>query len=331
MIAPTSELRFKVLEEQFGTYSQYKLLDSKTGEYVTILPHLGGSVNDMALEHKNKLIRILDGYTSVDDIKKNLESSFKGSNLFPYPNRIADAKFPFQGKDYVLPMNFPHEKNAIHGLVYKKNFDVVAHENGEIGCKLFVKYLVDTMIEGYPFNYLLEINYNLDSERGFECTTKISNLDDRHIPFGHGWHPYFIIGDSSINDLWMQFPAEEILEVDERGIPTGKSENYAKFNQLSQIDKTELDSCFLLEDSDQPAEILIVNDSRDFGYKIWQERGINKYNYLQIYTPPTRKSIAIEPMTCAPNVLNNGEGLIVLLPLERITISWGIKKLELNN
>jgi aldose 1-epimerase len=325
-----SEFRFKILEEKFGAYSQFKLFDSQTSEYVSILPHLGGSVNEMVLNHQDQLIPIIDGYKSEKDVNENLETSFKGSNLFPYPNRIADARFSFEGKDYELPMNFPHEKNAIHGLVYKKNFNVIEQESGEIGCKLFIKYMVEEKIEGYPFNYQLEITYKLHAEKGFECETKISNLDDQHIPFGHGWHPYFITGKSSINDLWLQFPSDEILEVNQRGIPTGKSEKYTNFNQLQQIAQTELDSCFLLEESEKPAEIHIVNRTKNFGYTIWQERGINKYNFLQIYTPPKRKSIAIEPMTCAPNVFNNGKGLIVLSPLERVSVSWGIKRFSVN-
>ncbi len=321
-----SELRFKVLEEEFGAYSLYKLLDSQTGEYVSILPHLGGAVNDMVLNHNDKLIPIIDGYKSEEDANENLGSSFKGSNLFPYPNRIPDGKYSFEEVDYELPMNFPDEKNAIHGLVYNKNFEVIAQESGQIGCKLFIRYLVDKLIEGYPFNYLLEISYYLNADKGFECTTKISNLDDQHLPLGHGWHPYFIIGDSTINDLSLQFPANEILEVDQRSIPTGKTEKYSNFNLLKPLKATEFDSCFILEPSDQPAEIQIVNEKLDFGYTIWQERGVHKYNFLQVYTPPARKSIAIEPMTCAPNVFNNMNGLIVLSPQERITISWGVKR-----
>ena len=326
MDQPT-EFRFKVLEEQFGTYSQYKLSDSKTGEYVSILPHLGGAVNEMTINKDGRSISILDGYKSIDDVKQNLESSFKGSNLFPYPNRIADAKYSFEGNDYTLPMNFPHENNAIHGLVYKRHFDVIEHENGDIGCKFFIKYMIEEGTEGYPFKCMLEISYKLHIDKGFECTTKIMNMDDRHIPFGHGWHPYFLLGDSTIDDLWLQFPAEHKLEVDQRGIPTGSSEKYSKFNKLNQIKDTALDSCFLLENTDQPAEIILLDKTLGTGYTIWQQRGINKYNYLQIYTPPARKSIAIEPMTCAPNVFNNGKGLISLSPLEQVSISWGIRKL----
>ena len=57
---------------------------------------------------------------------------------------------------------------------------------------------------------------------------------------------------------------------------------------------------------------------------MWQEAGPGAYRYLQVYTPPGRESIAIEPMTCAPNAFNNGMGLIRLDPGEAFTASFGI-------
>jgi aldose 1-epimerase len=39
-----------------------------------------------------------------------------------------------------------------------------------------------------------------------------------------------------------------------------------------------------------------------------------QYPYLQIYTPPHRKSIAIENLTSAPDSFNNGIGLLIIEP-----------------
>ena len=36
--------------------------------------------------------------------------------LFPFPNRIRDGQFTFDGRDYQLPINGPNGKNAIHGF-----------------------------------------------------------------------------------------------------------------------------------------------------------------------------------------------------------------------
>lgn len=322
-----SELRYSITKEKFGAYTAYKLCDSKTGEYATILPFLGGSVNELVLNNKGKLVNIIDGYSSIEDVNQNLGSTFKSSNLFPYPNRIADAAYDFEGEMYRLPMNFPDENNAIHGLVFDKEFDVIQEENGALACQLILRYISDGTSEGYPFKFLLEISYRWTEENGFECTTKISNLSDSSIPIGHGWHPYFKAGSESINSLSLQFPATEVLEVDDRNIPTGKSFSYSGFNSLKAVADSQLDHCFRLDSTKEKAEILIVNDENKLAYKIWQTTGIHKYNFLQVYTPPSRTSIAIEPMTCAPNAFNNEDGLIILAPGERISVLWGVSKL----
>jgi len=44
--------------------------------------------------------------------------------------------------------------------------------------------------------------------------------------------------------------------------------------------------------------------------------------FLQIYTPEHRNSIALEPMTCVTDALNNGIGLEALDP--RQTWEWSI-------
>jgi aldose 1-epimerase len=54
------------------------------------------------------------------------------------------------------------------------------------------------------------------------------------------------------------------------------------------------------------------------------------YQFLMVYTPDAipdasrRRSLAIEPMTCAPNALRSGDGLIVLQPGQSTSATWGI-------
>jgi aldose 1-epimerase len=318
--------RFVITKEKFGTYSLYRLQDNKTGEYVTILPEFGGSVNSLVLKQNEELLNIIDGYHSVEDITKNLITSFKGSNLYPFPNRIEGGKYAFKGHTYHLICNFPQENNAIHGLVYDKVFELISKEDGDFACNLILRHITTETISGYPFENMIEIHYKWDEQNQFECTTKITNLSDGSMPVGQGWHPYYTAGNVSVDELYIQFPSKEILDLNEKGIPTGKKSLYKNFNSLSQLGKTNFDSCFVLDSESENAEITIENRKENITYKIWQQTGINKYNYLQVYTPPSRTSIAIEPMTCAPNAFNTGDGLIVLAPQERISFVWGIKR-----
>src|SRR5438445_12751518 len=53
------------------------------------------------------------------------------------------------------------------------------------------------------------------------------------------------------------------------------------------------------------------------------------YLYLMVFTGDTlpdggRRSVAVEPMTCAPNAFRSGDGLIRLEPEQTHTGTWGI-------
>ena len=45
--------------------------------------------------------------------------------LFPFPNRIRDGRFAWDGKEYRLPTNDPAGKNAIHGFACRRPWRVV--------------------------------------------------------------------------------------------------------------------------------------------------------------------------------------------------------------
>jgi len=173
----------------------------------------------------------------------------------------------------------------------------------------------------------MKIVYSLDQSGGFVCKTEVTNIGSSPMPYGHGWHPYFKLGSHKIDELMLQFPADKNYKVDKRNIPTGETVPYHKFNTLAPVGTTKLDDCFILSAEKSVAETIITDGSGNNGYRIWQENGKNNYNFLQIYTPPHRMSIAIEPMTCAPNAFNNKNGLIVIPPGNTISIDWGIKKL----
>jgi aldose 1-epimerase len=62
--------------------------------------------------------------------------------------------------------------------------------------------------------------------------------------------------------------------------------------------------------------------------KLWADE---HYRFLELYTgdtqPPDkrRRGLGVEPMTCAPNGLRSGDGLLELDPGQTITTRWGIQ------
>lgn len=319
-----STQRFDVLKEKLGSLITYRLQDNESGEFVSILPFLGGSINRLVLHRNNEFIDVIDGYTSIAEIEETLTNSFKGCSLFPFPNRVAQGSYIFEGTKYHLSLNFFHENNAIHGLVYDKEFVVLRREGGDFECVLVLCYQASGGLKGYPFKFRLQQKYCLSENSGFACTTTVTNLSPSTIPIGHGWHPYFKIGTGRIDGLYLQMPAKAAFSVDQQGIPTGKTVGYQKFRNLTEIGNTTFDDCFRLDTNGHRAEVILSHLTKALQLKIWLETGRNKYNYLQLYTPPSRLSIAIEPMSCAPDAFNNREGLVILSPAESLSLSWGV-------
>ena len=55
-----------------------------------------------------------------------------------------------------------------------------------------------------------------------------------------------------------------------------------------------------------------------------------RFGWAMVYTGDTlaaddqRRAVAVEPMTCPPNALRTGEGLVSLAPGERLELAWGL-------
>jgi aldose 1-epimerase len=50
--------------------------------------------------------------------------TFTGDLLAPWPNRIRDGKYSFNGVDYVAPLNEAERGNNLHALIFDKEWSV---------------------------------------------------------------------------------------------------------------------------------------------------------------------------------------------------------------
>jgi aldose 1-epimerase len=73
---------------------------------------------------------------------------------------------------------------------------------------------------------------------------------------------------------------------------------------------------------------VLSDPGSDRAVTLWQDES---FPYLMVFTgdtlpePHRRRGLAVEPMTCAPDAFNSGDGLLVLAPGETFTGSWGIE------
>ena len=132
--------------------------------------------------------------------------------------------------------------------------------------------------------------------------------------------------------LHLRAPGRTMLKADGRGIPVSavpvEGTEY-DFREPRPIGATKLDHAFtdLERDHDGLARVdLREMDSGDT-LTVWLGES---YRYLQLFTGDPlpdvdRRSLAVEPMTCAPNAFRSGDGLLVLEPGESATATWGIQ------
>ncbi len=283
----------------------------------TILPQYGGMLNSLKHLSARGSTEVIYGYPDTDSIANFIWKDFRNVKLSPFPNRIKDGKYSYAGEDYQLEVTMPAESHAIHGFLLDRPFHVAYQSETE----LVLHYIYNGKTQGFPFPYQIELSYELvDNE--LTCETTIINMGKEALPIGDGFHPYFQIGDS-INELFFQLPKVELLEIDDRMIPSGEKGSFDNFNKRAKIGNTELDSCFLIKQAPGKASTFLSDG--ELTLELWQETGDGLYNYLQVYTPPHRKCIALEPMTCPPDALNSKEALIELIPDGEVTFAFGIK------
>lgn len=289
----------------------------------TIIPYFGANVRSLQWQNaQNEWIDLLDGYTQKSDLEAH--TYFKNSKLAPFANRVAAGQYIFEGQTYQLPINETLRQHALHGFVWQMPFEIVAQNSHSDTPFIDLKMRYDpsdksinsnnSYYKGYPFSFELYITYRI-SEKGFSCQTNLLNIGKQTLPYTDGWHPYFKLNTPTINTCSLELPPVAQILTNENLIPNGKFAIFAAYAQPTIIDNALFDTGFFLLNShsrgvDEVIHTTSIYDSNNaIKLTLWQN---NAYPYLQIYTPPHRQSIAIEPMSGAANAFNNGQGLLVL-------------------
>lgn len=294
---------FTHTQEAFGQFVVHHIKNSKTNTGFSIVPGQGGVVLDIQFAGTS----VLDGYQTP--IELDLKNWGKSALLYPFPNRLKDGQYQWDGYTYQFPINDRQTENALHGLGLSKAMNIskviTADHSGTITCQ----YTSKGEEEYYPFLFQFSATFTI-TEDHFEVELSVLNQDVEAIPFGYGWHPYFNL-DDKIEDTLLSLPPLDLVGIDQRMIPTGKRYAYEAFLESKAIGATVLDNCFATQPNEDN-KIHIQLKGRKGTLDYWQENQAGAYAFVQLFTPPTRTSIAVEPMTCNVDAFNNQEGLIKL-------------------
>lgn len=251
----------------------------------------------------------------------------QGQVLIPFPNRIDQGSYVFNGVTEQLPINEPARMNAIHGLTRWMNWNAAEQRSDSVTMALILHGH-----EGYPFVLSLQETYTL-TDSGLVVQTAVQNIGTSAAPYGHGHHPYLTVGTTFINPDLLQLPARKYFTTNSRLIPILPAVPVAgtpfDFRTMHAIGTVQMDTGFtdLIFDPDGFARVRLVAPGGHPSVTVFMD---SNHQFLQVFTGDAlpasvaRHSIAIEPYTCAANAFNNGLGLRVLQPGESFKTVWGI-------
>lgn len=288
------------------------------GDQRAVIVEVGGGLRAYSAAGRD----ILDGYR-IDE----MSSSGRGQVLIPWPNRIEDGAYEFDGQHHQLPIDDPEEQDAIHGLVRWAAWSVGEREPHRV----VMEHRIHPR-PGYPFSLVVSVEYSL-AEDGLTVGTTATNVGARACPYGCGAHPYLTAGTEKVDSTLLRAPGRTVLLSNERGIPVDTEsveETEYDFRRGKRIGATKLDHAFtdLERDEDGLARVSLRDPDGSRELTLWVDESCR---YLMLFTGDpladvNRRSLAVEPMTCPPNAFRSGEALIRLEPGSSYTSSWGIDR-----
>jgi aldose 1-epimerase len=305
-----------VIESTFAPSGrQYEI---SAGDQHAVVVEVGGGLRTYRIGD----VAVLDGYGTDE-----MCTGAHGQPLIPWPNRLGDGTYTFDGNRYTVPLTEPDKQNAIHGFLRWRNWESLEHTTSRV-----VVGTVLHPLSGYPFGLDVRVAYELRAE-GLEVTISATNIGPRPAPWACGAHPYLSAGGGLLDDCTLEFTAGIRIETDdERQLPTGEvpvGGTPYDFSTPRTIGAQAIDHAFadVARGADGRAHVLLTGVD---GHRreLWCD---DSFPYLEIYTGDTqeevrrRTGLGVEPMTAPPNAFASGESVVRLEPGATVSHVWGMR------
>ncbi len=220
--------------------------------------------------------------------------------LFPFPNRIRNQEFTFQGRAYRVDV-------AQHGFVRQRAWRVT--DNGAtddagawLTCEFSAEDYAGEILTQFPFPFRAVLTYRLQGGR-LTLDFTATNTGTSDMPAGFGIHPYFCWPEHSR----IQIPAQRRWELT-NSLPTGRRVELEADYDLRQLTDTgglQLDDIYTDATPDADGLTRCHLTDEDAGTAIVVEFSASNLPHIVVYTAPApRRALCIEPMSCPTDAFN---------------------------
>ena len=150
-------------------------------------------------------------------------------------------------------------------------------------------------LAAFPFPHTVDVDARLDG-RGLRLTTVVEPTTRTAVPISFCWHPYLQLPAGRRTDWVLRWPKCDHVEVDEHIMPTG-----ARTPQPAErgTDRTP----HVRRSLRTRAGPTLLGRGRGRALHLTFD---GNYPFGQLYVPPRREFIAIEPMTATIDALGTG-------------------------
>ena len=275
------------------------------GGYRAVVTESGAALR--VLDHEGR--PVVDGF-GEDEMSRG----GRGQLLMPWPNRIRDGRYSYDGRSLQLGLSEAARGNASHGLARWAAWTLEEHSPASVS--LTYRLMAQS---GYPWTVDLHVLYDLSAD-GLTVTQTATNLSSSPAPYASGAHPYLTVGAGPVAGWELTLPASTRLVVDEQLIPVGEEPvdgTAYDFRVTRPLRDTVVDSAFgdLDRDENGVATVEVRAPETGDAVALWVD---DRHHWLQVYTAeqdsPPRQALAVEPMTAPPNAFASGRDLITLAP-----------------
>lgn len=287
----------------------------RAGGYAAEIATVGASVRSLTADGRDLVVPFAE-----DEVRP----LYRGAVLVPWPNRVVDGRYTFDGTVQQLPLTEPDRGHALHGLGCWSDYRVVARSTAGVTLETAI-----VAQAGYPHPLRVEAEYRL-SEHGLDTRITTTNSGADRAPYGASGHPYLVAGPGRVDDWTLELAADQVLEVDpERLIPQGihpVAGGPFDFGAARRIGDLFIDHAFTGLRAHRARVVAADGHGTELRWDAVAP-------WVQVHTADRpepeyhRAGLAVEPMTCPPDAFNSGTDLVVLEPGESHTLAWTIAAL----
>lgn len=245
-------MNMPVRKNSFGDYELYTI-ENASGAYVRITD-LGAAVQSIAVhDRKGELTDVVLGYDTPSEYLNN--DGYFGAFVGRYANRIANAAFTLNGREYKITAN--EGANTLHGGVglSKRRFDVIAVGENELTLGITDPDGGD----GFPGKVDIRVTYRFSGDNELSICYEAVSDADTYLNLTN--HSYFnLSGKGDILEHELMIDADAYLPVDAELIPTGEVRPVAgtdfDFREMRRIENGYYDHCYALNGEDPCARLI---------------------------------------------------------------------------